>query len=59
MSETKSSGNGLAIVRIAGVGLGVFWYAWGKVGFWWALVYGVFWPTWVGYRIAESLGLGR
>ncbi len=43
----------------AGFGFGVFGYAWGKVGFWWAVLYGVFWIPWLGYRVAEALNLGQ
>ena len=45
-------------VRVAGfggVGVGVFWIAWTNVGFWWALLYGAFWPVWVGARVASLL----
>lgn len=42
-----------------GAGFGVFWFAWSKVGFWWALLYGAFWPVWLGYRVAEILKLGQ
>lgn len=31
---------------------GVWWYVWGVYGFWWGLLYGFFWPVWVGYRLA-------
>lgn len=37
------------------IALGVFWYTWGLYGFWWGLVYGAFWPMWIGYRLAEYL----
>jgi hypothetical protein len=37
------------------VGLGVLWFVWGLKGFWWGLLYGVFWQEWVGYRLAEYL----
>lgn len=37
----------------AGAGFGVFWFVWGKLGFWWGVLYGIFWPIWAGYRIAE------
>jgi hypothetical protein len=49
----------VTIGGFAGFGLGVFWYAWGKVGFWWAILYGVFWIPWLGYRVAEALKLGQ
>lgn len=37
----------------SGAGIGVFWFVWGKLGFWWGLLYGFSWPIWIGYRIAE------
>jgi hypothetical protein len=40
---------------LSGFGLGVFWSAWDAVGFWWALLYGMFWPVWLGYLLAEKL----
>jgi hypothetical protein len=48
------------IVRsgLAGFGLGVWWYVWGVKGFWWGLLYGFFWPIWLGYHVAELL-LGK
>jgi hypothetical protein len=52
-------GGPLTIGGFAGFGFGVFWYAWGKVGFWWAIVYGFFWVPWLGYRVAELLKLGH
>ena len=52
-------GGPVTIGGFAGFGFGVFWYAWGKVGFWWALVYGIFWVPWLGYRVAEALKLGQ
>jgi hypothetical protein len=55
-----SSGSGpITVGGFAGFGFGVFWYAWGKVGFWWAILYGVFWIPWLGYRVAEILKLGQ
>lgn len=36
-----------------GAGFGVFWFVWGKLGFWWGVLYGIFWPVWAGYRITE------
>ena len=38
---------------ITSAGIGVFWFVWGKLGFWWGVLYGIFWPVWAGYRIAE------
>ena len=43
------------IIGVGGPGLGVFWAAWSYVGFWWALLYGFFWPVWIGFRLAEYL----
>jgi hypothetical protein len=64
MDESKGHGGftpagPLTIGGFAGFGFGVFWYAWGKVGFWWAVVYGIFWVPWLGYRVAELLKLGQ
>ena len=39
----------------AGVGFGVWWFVWGAKGFWWGVLYGLFWPIWVGYHIAAWL----
>lgn len=39
----------------AGVGFGVWWYVWDIYGFWWGILYGMFWPIWIGYRVAEKL----
>jgi len=41
--------------NLAGLGSGVFWFVWGYYGFWWGILYGLFWPMWIGYRIAEYL----
>jgi hypothetical protein len=41
------------------VGIGVFWCAWGAYGFWWALLCGMFWEVWVGFRLAQFLVEGR
>lgn len=38
-----------------GVAIGVFWYVWGVYGFWWALVYALCWPEWIGFRLAAYL----
>jgi hypothetical protein len=38
-----------------GVGLGVWWFVWGAKGFWWGVLYGLFWPVWAGYRLADYL----
>lgn len=37
------------------IGAGVFWAAWSAHGFWWGLLYGLFWVFWVGYRLADYL----
>jgi hypothetical protein len=55
----RGPGGPVTIGGFAGFGCGVFWYAWGKVGFWWAVLYGVFWIPWLGYRVAEALKLGQ
>lgn len=36
-------------------GLGVWWYTWGVYGFWWGVLYGMCWPVWLGWRLAEAL----
>ena len=64
MEEPKGHSLGGPAGRItvggfAGFGLGVFLYASGKVGFWWAILYGIFWVPWLGYRVAEVLKLGQ
>lgn len=51
MNATAAPWGGIGI----GVGVGVFWAAWGYYGFWWGLVYGLAWPIWLGYRLAEYL----
>lgn len=35
--------------------LGVWWFVWGKFGFWWGVLYGLFWQVWIGYRLAAWL----
>lgn len=64
MDESKGRARGgpagpVTVGGFAGFGFGVFWYAWGKVGFWKAVLYGVFWIPWLGYRVAEVLKLGQ
>jgi len=54
-SETKYVASGFG-----GVGTGVCWYIWTKgtlsaATFFWGLLYGAFWPVWLGYRLAEIL----
>jgi hypothetical protein len=44
-----------SVVSIAGPGFGVFWYIWGKVGFWHGVLYGIGWAPWVGYHLAHYL----
>ena len=39
----------------SGIGIGVFWFAWGKFGFGWGILYGIFYQVWFGYRLAEWL----
>lgn len=58
-NTSRMRGGPITIGGFAGFGLGVFWYALGKVGFWWAVVYGLFWIPWLGYRVAEMLQLGQ
>ena len=43
------------VLGLHGVGLGVWWYVWSLYGFWWGVLYGAFWPIWVGYRMAAYL----
>lgn len=38
-----------------GIGGGVFWHVWTLYGFWWGVLYGLFWQSWVGYRLAVYL----
>ncbi len=45
----------VTITLLGGFGFGVFWYTWGIHGVWWAILYGVFWEVWLGYRIATVL----
>jgi hypothetical protein len=52
-------GGPITIGGFAGFGFGVFWYAWAKVGFWWAVLFGICWIPWLGYRVAEALKLGQ
>ncbi len=33
--------------------MGVFWSVWGHYGIMWGVCYGLLWPVWVGYRMAE------
>lgn len=37
------------------VGMGVWWFTWGFYGFGWGVLYGTFWPTWIGWRLAQYL----
>lgn len=39
----------------AGIGFGVMWYVWGIYGLGWGLVYGLFWPVILGYKLAHYL----
>lgn len=52
-----SDDNGRFRVHLApaGVGLGVFWFIWGHYGFWWGVLYGLFWPLWAGFKLAAFL----
>lgn len=47
--------NHMFVTIRSGVGMGVLWYVWGLYGFWWGLLYGVFWETWVGFHMAAWL----
>jgi hypothetical protein len=35
--------------------VGVAYFIYGVHGFWWSVVYGLFWPTWAGYHLAHYL----
>lgn len=59
MKKVSFVNTGFGGAGFGGAGFGVFWYALGTVGFWWALLYGIFWPVWLGFRVAEALHLGR
>ena len=45
----------ISLIPTFSIGLGVFWFKWGTVGFWWGALYGLFWEIWLGYRFAEWL----
>lgn len=56
MSETTQTvHHRYRYLGVSGIGLGVFWGIWGVYGFWWGLLYGLFWPVWFGYRAALYL----
>lgn len=40
---------------LGGPGLGVLWFVWGYYGFWWGVLYGLFWPCWIGYHLAAAM----
>lgn len=42
-----------AAIPTIGIGIGVFWCVWDARGFWWGLLYGSFWPIWVGHHVAS------
>jgi hypothetical protein len=42
-------------VPLGGIAIGVAYVIYGVYGFWWAVAYGLFWPTWVGYHLAKYL----
>ena len=44
----------LALTRF-GIGIGVWWYIWGLYGFWWGILYGLFWEVWAGIKLAHYL----
>lgn len=53
--EQKQINVGMGPLLGGGVGVGVFWYVWGIYGFFWGLAYGLWWPVWIGYRLAQYL----
>ncbi len=57
MSERDGQATAMNAFTIAScsVGLGVWWAVWDVYGFWWGLLYGLFWHEWVGYRLATFL----
>ena len=34
---------------------GVAWYVWSQYGLAWALLYGIFWPAWLGFHAAAYI----
>ena len=40
---------------IVSLDTGVFWFVWAAKGFWWGVLFGLAWPIWIGYRLAEYL----
>jgi hypothetical protein len=55
MSESSSSSlSSLWTLQVA-IGVGVQWHVWGAVGFWWGVLYGLFWEVWAGYHLAAFL----
>lgn len=49
-SKVKNARN---VVIWSGAGWGFMWAVWDVYGFWWALLYGAFWPIWVSYHFAR------
>lgn len=53
--ECKSSAwNSVSTISF-GIACGVFWFVWGRLGFWHGVGYGLCWHEWLGYRLAEYL----
>ena len=44
----------IAAIRF-GIGIGAWWHIWGIYGFWWGMLYGVFWEVWVGIKLVHYL----
>ncbi len=61
MSDDKSKSSWLGnrgfglLTPLGGVGFGVAWHVWSVYGFWWGVLYGAFWPVWLGHRLAGYL----
>ena len=51
MAESKSSVSPYGFLSLE-VGIGVWWFVWGVKGFWWGVLYGIGWETWLGYHLA-------
>lgn len=45
----------ITLSPLTGIWLAVLWATWPVYGFWWALVYALFWPVWFTFRVAEYL----
>lgn len=53
MAEQKNVGDDNHTYRGLLIAIGVWWFVWGVKGFWWGALYGLGWPVWLGYRVAE------